>query len=149
MTVIAMSRNELTRLRVLIDVADRRLSVADATGLIGVEGAAASHPDRITSIDRDRRSGDEIGRLARQERGDTRQVPWDAPAALRRTILYTFVQSRHLLADIPCQVGVNPTRQHGVDLNVVLSPSDGHGAAHLNDSPLRAGIGGRESCTKQ
>src|SRR6202022_2660755 len=36
MTVITMSRNELTRLRVLIDVADGRLCVADATGLIGV-----------------------------------------------------------------------------------------------------------------
>jgi Winged helix-turn helix len=36
MTVITMSRNELTRLPVLIDVADGRLSVADATGLIGV-----------------------------------------------------------------------------------------------------------------
>ena len=36
MTVITMSRSELTRLRVLIDVADGRLSVADATGLIGV-----------------------------------------------------------------------------------------------------------------
>jgi hypothetical protein len=36
MTVITMSRNELTRLRVLIDVADGGLSVADATGLIGV-----------------------------------------------------------------------------------------------------------------
>ena len=36
MTVITMSRKELTRLRVLIDVADGRLTVADATGLIGV-----------------------------------------------------------------------------------------------------------------
>ena len=36
MTVITMSRTELTRLRVLIDVADGRLSVVDATGLIGV-----------------------------------------------------------------------------------------------------------------
>src|SRR5258707_14280962 len=36
MTVITMSGNELTRLRVLIDIADGRLSVADATGLIGV-----------------------------------------------------------------------------------------------------------------
>src|SRR5947207_1076977 len=36
MTVITMSRKELTRLRVLIDVADGRLSVAGATGLIGV-----------------------------------------------------------------------------------------------------------------
>jgi len=32
MTVITMSRKELTRLRVLIDVADGRLSVAGATG---------------------------------------------------------------------------------------------------------------------
>src|SRR3984957_2124200 len=36
MTVITMSRKELTRPRVLIDVADGRLSVTDATGLIGV-----------------------------------------------------------------------------------------------------------------
>src|SRR6201987_1863619 len=36
MTVITMSRNELTRLRVLIDIADGRLAIADATGLIGV-----------------------------------------------------------------------------------------------------------------
>jgi hypothetical protein len=36
MTVITMSRDELTRLRVLIDIADGRLSVADAAGLIGV-----------------------------------------------------------------------------------------------------------------
>jgi transposase len=36
MTVITMSRKELTRLRVLIDIADGRLSVADAAGLIGV-----------------------------------------------------------------------------------------------------------------
>ena len=36
MTVITMSRNELTRLQVLIDVADGRLSVADATGFSGV-----------------------------------------------------------------------------------------------------------------
>src|SRR6476660_7881575 len=36
MTVITMSREELTRLRVLVDIADGRLSVADAAGLIGV-----------------------------------------------------------------------------------------------------------------
>jgi len=33
MTVITMSRKELTRLRVLIDVADGRLSVGNAAGL--------------------------------------------------------------------------------------------------------------------
>jgi hypothetical protein len=38
MTVITMSRTELTRLRVLIDVADGRLSVADAIGLLASDG---------------------------------------------------------------------------------------------------------------
>jgi hypothetical protein len=36
MTVITMSRKEQMRLRVLIDIGDGRLSVADATGLLGV-----------------------------------------------------------------------------------------------------------------
>jgi hypothetical protein len=36
MAVVTMSRKELTRLRVLIDVADGRLSVANAAGLMGV-----------------------------------------------------------------------------------------------------------------
>src|SRR5260370_9907118 len=36
MTVVKMSGNELTRLRVVIDIADGGLSVADAAGLIGV-----------------------------------------------------------------------------------------------------------------
>jgi len=36
MTVITMSRKELTRLRVLIDIADGRLSVTNAADLIGV-----------------------------------------------------------------------------------------------------------------
>ena len=56
MTVITMSRNELRRLRVLIDIADGRLSVADATGLIGVgrrqiyrllDGFRAGGPDGL------------------------------------------------------------------------------------------------------
>ena len=50
-SVITMSHEELTRLRVLIDIADGRLSVADATGLIGVG------PDRIDAdVERPRRS---------------------------------------------------------------------------------------------
>jgi hypothetical protein len=40
-----MSRNELTRLRVLIDIADGRLSVADATGRhCQLNGVAVSFP---------------------------------------------------------------------------------------------------------
>lgn len=38
MTVIVMSRRDLSRLQVLIDVADRRLAVEDAAALMGVTG---------------------------------------------------------------------------------------------------------------
>jgi Helix-turn-helix domain len=73
MTVITMSRKELARLRVLIDVADGRLSVADATGLIGVgrrqvyrllDGFRASGPDGLISRKRGR-SSNRVGPMPR------------------------------------------------------------------------------------
>src|SRR5271167_156561 len=78
MTVITMSRKELTRLRVLIDVADGRLSVADATGLIGVgrrqvyrllDAFRAGGPDGLISRKRGRSSNRALGTVFR-ETGD-------------------------------------------------------------------------------
>src|SRR5216684_1784719 len=75
MTVITMSRNELTRLRVLIDVADGRLSVADATGLIGVgrrqiyrllDAFRAGGPDGLISQKRGRPSNRALGTVFRE-----------------------------------------------------------------------------------
>ena len=75
MTVITMSRNELTRLRVLIDVADGRLSVADATGLIGVgrrqiyrllQAFRADGPDGVISRKRGRPSNRALGAVFRE-----------------------------------------------------------------------------------
>jgi len=75
MTVITMSRNELTRLRVLIDVADGRLSVADATGLIGVgrrqiyrllQTFRADGPDGVISRKRGRPSNRALGAVFRE-----------------------------------------------------------------------------------
>ena len=75
MTVITMSRDELTRLRVLIDIADRRLSVADATGLIGVgrrqiyrllDGFRAGGPDGLISRKRGRPSNRALGTVFRE-----------------------------------------------------------------------------------
>src|SRR6202045_943308 len=54
MTVITMSRNELTRLQVLIDVADGRLSGADATGLIGVGRRQSVFRETVLAIVRER-----------------------------------------------------------------------------------------------
>ena len=75
MTVITMSCNELTRLRVLIDVADGRLSVADATGLIGVgrrqiyrlrQAFHADGPDGLISRKRGRPSNRALGAVFRE-----------------------------------------------------------------------------------
>jgi len=72
MTVITMSRKELTRLRVLIDVADGRLSLADATGLIGVgrrqvyrllHAFRAGGPDGLISRKRGRPSNRTLGAM--------------------------------------------------------------------------------------
>jgi transposase len=75
MTVITMSRKELTRLRVLIDVADGRLSVADATGLIGVgqrqiyrllDALQPRGPDGLISRKRGRPSNRALGPVFRE-----------------------------------------------------------------------------------
>ena len=75
MTVITMSHDELTRLRVLIDVADGRLSVADATGLIGVgrrqiyrllQAFRADGPDGVISRKRGRPSNRALGAVFRE-----------------------------------------------------------------------------------
>ena len=77
MTVITMSRNELTRLRVLIDVADGRLSIADATGLIGVG----------------RR---QIYRLLQAFRADGADGPYTTFDKLRQVSQATIVENKHL-----------------------------------------------------
>ena len=75
MTVITMSRNELTRLRVLIDIADGRLSIADATGLIGVgrrqiyrlmQAFRAEGPDGLISRKRGGPSNRALGAVFRE-----------------------------------------------------------------------------------
>src|ERR1700738_3181313 len=75
MTVITMSCNELTRLRVMIDVADGRLSVEDATGLIDVgrrqiyrllQAFHADGPDGVISRKRGGPSNRALGAVFRE-----------------------------------------------------------------------------------
>src|SRR6202049_3591981 len=75
MTVMTMSCNELPRLRVVIDVADGRLSVEDATGLIGVgrrqiyrllQAFHADGPDGLISRKRGGPSNRALGAVFRE-----------------------------------------------------------------------------------
>src|SRR6202048_1020927 len=107
MTVITMSCNELTRLRVLIDVADGRLSVADATGLIGVgrrqiyrllQAFRADGADGLISRKRGRPSNRALG------------------AVFRETVL-AIVRERY--ADFgPTLAAEKLSELHGLDLGV-------------------------------
>jgi len=75
MTVITMSRKELTRLRVLIDIADGRLSVTNAADLIGVgrrqvyrllDAFRAGGPDGLISRKRGQPSNRALGMVFRE-----------------------------------------------------------------------------------
>ena len=107
MTVITMSCNELTRLRVLIDVADGRLSVEGATGLIGVgrrqiyrllQAFHADGPDGLISRKRGGPSNRALG------------------AVFRETVL-AIVRERY--ADFgPTLAAEKLSELHGLDLGV-------------------------------
>src|SRR5690242_10877346 len=107
MTVITMSRKELTRLRVLIDVADGRLSVADATGLIGV-----GRRQVYRLMDTFRAHGAD-GLISRKRGGPSNRA---LGAVFRETVL-AIVRERY--ADFgPTLAAEKLSELHGLDLGV-------------------------------
>ena len=107
MTVITMSRNELTRLRVVIDVADGRLSVADATGLIGV-----GRRQVYRLMDAFRAHGAD-GLISRKRGGPSNRA---LGTVFRETVL-TIVRERY--ADFgPTLAAEKLSELHGLDLGV-------------------------------
>ena len=65
----------------------------------------------------------------REEHRDAREVVDRAPARRGRARQHLVVQAVDLLARAPGQVGVDPARQHRVDLDVVGGPGHRAGAA--------------------
>src|SRR6266571_2501533 len=107
MTVITMSHNELTRLRVLIDIADGRLSVADATGLIGV-----GRRQIYRLLDAFRTRGAD-GVISRKRGGPSNRA---LGAVFRETVL-GMVRERY--ADFgPTLAAEKLSELHGLDLGV-------------------------------
>src|SRR5712671_1409305 len=107
MMVITMSRNELTRLRVLIDVADGRLSVADATGLIGVGRR------QIYRLLQGFRADGADGLISRKRGGPSNRA---LGSVFRETVL-AIVRERY--ADFgPTLAAEKLSELHGLDLGV-------------------------------
>src|ERR1700719_3722093 len=107
MTVITMSRNELTRLRVLIDIADARLSIADATGLIGVGRR------QIYRLMQAFRTEGPDGLISRKRRGPSNPA---LGSAFRETVL-AIVRERY--SDFGSTLAAEKLSElHGLDLGV-------------------------------
>ena len=107
MTVITMSRKELTRLRVLIDIADGRLSVADATGLIGVGRR------QIYRLLQAFRAGGADGLVSRKRGGPSNRA---LGSVFRETVL-AIVRERY--TDFgPTLAAEKLSELHGLDLGV-------------------------------
>ena len=107
MTVITMSRKELTRLRVLIDIADGRLSVADATGLLGVGRR------QIYRLLQAFRAGGADGLISRKRGGPSNRA---LGSVFRETVL-AIVRERY--TDFgPTLAAEKLSELHGLDLGV-------------------------------
>src|SRR6266700_5169225 len=92
-----------------------------------IDSTSPSALDGIAPVDRDGRARDEVGSRAGEEYRDARHVLLDAPALRRGAAEHVVVEPRHLLARIAGELGVDPARQHRVDLDIVAGPARGHG----------------------
>ena len=68
-----------------------------------------------------------------------------APAAGRRAHQHHGVEALDLLARAAGEVGIDPARQDGVDLDVVLGPAGGERLGELHDAALGGAVGRREA----
>src|SRR4051794_30552637 len=95
---------------------------------------ARSALHRIPAVDWNGRTGHEIGRGAREKYRYTGEVIARAPTARGRAREDPIMQSGDLLSRAACEVGVDPTRQHRVRLDVVGRPCNGERFRELHDA---------------
>src|SRR5439155_2474778 len=90
--------------------------------------------DRVPTIHGNRCARDEIRRRARQEHRHPGKVVDMAPSTGRGAGYGPLLQAGYLLSGCAGQLGVNPTRQEGVDLDPVESPRGSQGFRELHDA---------------
>jgi len=71
-----------------------------------------------------------------------------APARRRGARQNLVVQSIDFLPRPPGEIGVDPARQHRVDLDVVGGPGDRAGTRELHDAAFARGVSRREACAE-
>src|SRR5262249_6501198 len=96
------------------------------------------------SVHWDRGSGDEVGRPTGEEHGDAGQVVAHTPALRGRPGQHAVVEPGNLLAGPDRELRVDPSRKHGVDLDVVASPRRRQRLGELHYAALRRSVGRSE-----
>src|SRR5262249_22267726 len=74
------------------------------------------------SIDGDRRARHEIRGSARQKNRDPGEILRITPTARGRPREHALVEAVHLAPGLARQIGIDPARQHRIDLDVLLRP---------------------------
>src|SRR6185295_9592996 len=109
-----------------------------------IDSTSLSALDGIASVDRDGRARDEVGGRAREEDRDPGHVLLDTPTLGRGAPEHVVMEPRHLGARVAGELGVDPARQHRVDLDIVAGPARGHGPRQLDYSTLGGRVGRSE-----
>src|SRR5438874_581297 len=100
--------------------------------------------DRVAAVHGDGGARHEVGGGAGEEHGDARHVVDRSPALGWGAMQHVLVETGYLALGRVREVGLDPARQHRVDLDVVGRPRGGHRLGQLHDAALRGGVGRRE-----
>src|SRR5438552_18013064 len=101
-----------------------------------------SAQDGVSAVHRDGGAGDEVGGGARQEHGDAGHVLDRPPAPGGCATEHVLVEALDLAPRTAREVGVDPARQDGVDLDVVAGPRSREGFGELDDTALARPVRG-------
>src|ERR1700731_4434634 len=94
--------------------------------------------DRKAAIDGNGRTGYEVRRAGGKKHRDAGEVGCRAPARRRRTGQHLVMKASDLFAGAPRQIGVDPSRQHRVDWDMVGGPGARARAVNCTMPPLLA-----------
>src|SRR5215472_6844695 len=128
-----VSRSTPSRPPILSAAEERRNGTS---GEFRSSAASDSAEDGVAAVDRDGGTGDEVGGGARQEHGDAGHVLQGAPATGRSPPEHVVVELGNLPTRPAGEVGIDPTREHRVDLDVVPGPGGRERFGQLHDAAL-------------
>src|SRR5208337_2734054 len=108
-------------------------------------GGRSSKCRGVTAVHGNGHAGDIVAGRAGQPDGGARHVLGPGPSSLGDACQDAVMQRGDFLPCLHSQLGIEPPRQDGIDLDVVGGPGQRQALGELDDPPLAAGIGSRKA----